>query len=91
VAPAVEVTFPDGVMVMMLSRMMMLLLLLLLPLLLLLIMMMMMMMMMMTTRTQQWCSCRRVMAPAVEVTFPGPLGGLVDLSRWFDQVQHSVR
>lgn len=35
--------------------------------------------------------CFRLVSAAVEITFPGPLGGLVNFSRWFDQVQHSVR
>jgi len=31
------------------------------------------------------------LAPGVELTFPGPLGGLVALMRWFDFMQHSLR
>lgn len=31
------------------------------------------------------------LAPAVQLSFPGPLGGLTNLSRWFNQIQHSVR
>ncbi len=31
------------------------------------------------------------LAPGVELSFPGPLGGLVHLMRWFDQVQHALR
>ncbi len=31
------------------------------------------------------------LAPGVELTFPGPLGGLVSLMRWFDFMQHSLR
>jgi len=31
------------------------------------------------------------LAPGVKLTFPGPMGGLVALMRWFDFMQHSLR
>jgi len=31
------------------------------------------------------------LAKGVEQSFPGPMGGLVHVLRWFDQVQHSLR
>lgn len=33
----------------------------------------------------------RLLAPGVELSFPGPLGGLVNILRWFDQIQNTVR
>jgi tRNA-binding EMAP/Myf-like protein len=31
------------------------------------------------------------MAKGVEASFPGPLGGLIHVTRWFNQIQHALR